>query len=233
MLNSYIFACALCLVLPPAADAADLITKAPIRAADQVYSWSGFYIEGYGEYAANITNSTVAMPGVLSIDLSNVQKGPGFGGGLDLLYQGGGSSWVLGIRGQIGYDNLTGTGALNAGGVQVLSISQATNYKGNFNAILGYTLGDPRLLVYATGGLAFGGAKPNLSVGTLTAAASDTSVGWDVGVGLDYALGTNWVIGIEGGYTQLGTKSLTLGTLITSSTPLNFVSQNIHLMYKF
>lgn len=71
-----------------------------------------------------------------------------------------------------------------------------------------------RALVYATGGVAFGGTKTSSgSVGsdgsttdTFYGAKSDTRMGWALGGGLEYALGDNWSGRIEGLYYNLGTE---------------------------
>jgi opacity protein-like surface antigen len=242
--------CALAVAIAPTvASAADLaINKAPPRmAAEAPFNWSGLWIAGYGMYGANLSAADVsAMGGVLTLNGQNVETGPGVGGGLTLLYQAAQSDWVLGVRAEIGYLNMKGNSSVNntnlplaIGGIPAnsLAISQATNYLGDFNGIVGYTFGGSRLLGYATGGLAFGGNHPNLAVfnnvNGLQAAASDTSVGWDVGLGLKYALAQNWSIGIEGNFARLGDKSLTLGNLVTSNNPLSIFTQRLEIGYKF
>src|SRR5258708_27976085 len=105
--------------------------------------------------------------------------------------------------------HLTSSGQIGNGAI---SFSNATNYLGNVDVLLGLPLSsDRRLLAYGVGGFGFGGAKPNLNFGTLSTAASDTSTGWNVGAGLRYklpkaAFPLPTMIFIEGDYYQLGDK---------------------------
>ena len=62
-----------------------------------------------------------------------------------------------------------------------------------------------RILVYATGGLAYGGFSGSswtlpLNVGTW----SHTQAGWTVGAGVEAALGSNWSVKFEYLYMDLG-----------------------------
>lgn len=224
--------------------AADLsLSKAPVYKAPpaSTWNWSGVYIEGFADYGGNFGNA-FATSGAASVDLAQIPHGPGIGGALEALYQATGSSWVLGVRAEIGYTNFSATGNMTAGGVDILSLTNATNYLGAFNAELGYTL-EPNLLAYLTGGLAFGGAKPNLAAagiclggGGCAQAASDTSVGFDVGAGLRYAIPQTPIsIFIEGDYSQLGDKSLSVttanGALITGTTKYNMFVQKLGFTY--
>lgn len=215
------------------AHGADLPTKAYPQAAPLAWSWSGIYIDGFGLYGANITNAVTAGDG-FNTDLSSIPRGPGFGGDLMALTQL--NQFVVGIRASAAYANLSATATESNG----LTISNATNYLGDLNAIVGLPLGpDGRLLGYLTGGFAFGGAKPNLAVGTIAAGINDTSVGWDIGAGLRYALTPNWSLGIEGEYFRLGDRALTLSDpatglpILTSNAKYDILVQKIVLGYKF
>lgn len=213
------------------------------------YSWSGLYLTGYGTYGINITNmatqSTVNSGGggattPISIDLASDPHGPGFGGALSALYQLPNSPWVIGARAELGWANLQGSGAAVSG--NVLSVSNATNYLGSINGILGYALGaDQKLLAYLTGGLAGVGAKPNLQVGSLSQGLSDTSFGWDFGGGLAYAVTPNFDVFIEGDYFDAPGKSLALpgigsrspAIVTTSSAQYKIVEQKVGISIKF
>jgi outer membrane immunogenic protein len=213
--------------------AADLQPKVqPLPYAS--YSWSGLYLDGFGLYGANFTGTDVT-DGTTLAQLAAVPHGPGLGG--DLMYLTQLSPFVLGIRASIAYASLSGSGQINSA---ALSVSNATNYLGDLNAILGLPLSsDGRLLGYITGGFAFGGAKPNLQFGTLAVAASDTSTGWDIGAGLRYALTPNWSVGIEGLYYKLGDKQLTITDpssglpILTSTAKYDIAVQKIVVGYKF
>ncbi|HEX7775952.1 MAG TPA: outer membrane beta-barrel protein [Parvibaculum sp.] len=72
-----------------------------------------------------------------------------------------------------------------------------------------------RALVYATGGLAFGGVKSeSSSVGTdgsttdtFYGSKSETRTGWALGGGLEYAIDDHWTARVEGLYYDLGSVS--------------------------
>ena len=63
----------------------------------------------------------------------------------------------------------------------------------------------PDLLLYATGGLAFGQAR--VAVPVLAAAQSNTHVGWTAGVGGEYRFSPNISTFVEYRYTDLGRRN--------------------------
>jgi outer membrane immunogenic protein len=250
-MRNFLLASVMILTIAPAG-AADLkgapasVYKAPVASS---FNWSGFYVWGYGSYSANFAgmDTTVAptSPTPTIINLASIPHGPGFGGGLEVFFQQQGSPWVLGAEADIGVMNLQNGSTLATGGVAALSISNQSNYLGAVNVELGYAGLDPKLLVGVKGGFAFGGAKPNLMVagacagGTnCTQAISDTSVGWDFGAFMKYAFTDHLNVGIEGRYTDLGSRSLTVtptgGTIpiATSTAKYNFLSQLLTVEYK-
>lgn len=218
----------------PAA-AADLAVKArPQPAPVELFTWSGIYVDGFGLYGADFTNAFTSGSGIAT-DLSSIPHGPGFGGDLMALSQF--NQFVLGARVSAAYANLSASATDTATG---LSISNATNYLGDVNAIIGVPLSpDGRLLGYLTGGLAFGGAKPVLSALGTSSAISDTSFGWDIGAGLRYAITPNWSVGIEGEFFKLGDRSVTLSDpatgvpVLTSTAKYDIFVQKVVIGYKF
>jgi outer membrane immunogenic protein len=224
-----------------AASAADLPIKAdryqpPILSA---YNWTGLGLEGFGLYGVNFggasTHDDLGLG--LNDDLSAHPHGPGVGGGFWYFYQPSPGGIVFGIRAEIAYANLQ-SGASSNLGIVPLSVSNATNFLGDVDACLGLSLSaDGRLLGYGCGGFGFGGAKPNLQVASLQAAASDTSTGYNAALGLKYALTPNWIVGIEGDYFKLGDRQLTAtigGTpVVTSNTKYDIFVQKFTIGYKF
>jgi outer membrane immunogenic protein len=222
--------------LVPPAEAADvaprMITKAPTYT--DVYSWSGLYVHGFADYGANFGTDQIG-----TATFGTSPHGPGVGGGLDLLYQLPSSPWVIGLRAEIGYANMSGSAnspvVFNNGSIAALQLSNATNYLGDVNAILGYTItADQKLLGYVTGGLGYVGAKPNLQVGSVAQGVSDTAIGYDVGAGLWYAITQNWSINLEGLYHQTSGKSVTLPIGgVTSDAAYNIFTQKFGVAYRF
>jgi opacity protein-like surface antigen len=213
---------------------ADLPVKAKYQAPYLPVTWQGLYVSGYGLYGANLTNTTISDL-TTAADLASAPHGPGLGGSIGYYWQPG--SLVFGPRVDLAYANMQGGGNGATPTSAQFNISNATNYLGDVDFIVGLPLGDGKLLGYIGGGFAFGGAKPNLQVQTLQAAANDTSTGWNVLAGLSYQMTPNWQIFIEGDYFQLGDKSLSImdGTtpIATSTTKYHIFEQKLGLSYKF
>jgi len=107
--------------------------------------------------------------------------------------------------------------------------------QGSIRGRLGYAF--DRVLVYATGGVAFGGF--NTSVSTAYANAlfypaffgsdsfSNTRVGWTVGGGLEYAITNNWSVRAEYRYTDFGPSN---NVLVNSFPGFNgdFLGARVH-----
>jgi outer membrane immunogenic protein len=119
---------------------------------------------------------------------------------------------------------------LNAvsGGV---TTSKSLDYLGTVRGRIGYLV-TPTLLLYGTGGLAYGGANSSTSVfqgisgptfGITTAfgtagSYSDTLVGWTAGAGLEWMFAPNWSAKLEYLYYDLGTVSYGSGALGSTFT---------------
>lgn len=216
--------------------AADLsLYKATPAPAYIPFSWNGLYVDGYFLYGANITNTTVAG-GTTLANLAATPHGPGVGGALGYWWDTG--PFVLGVRANIAYANLTGSGQINT---LALNVSNATNYLGDFDGCIGLPLSpDRHLLGYGCGGFGFGGAHPNLQVATLSQAINDTSTGAHAAAGLKYMFTNNWGLFIEGNYYDLGGKSITIPAnavlatpAVTSSAKYNIITQTVGVTYKF
>lgn len=220
--------------------AADLPAKAYATptAAPASIGWTGLYLQGYGLYGANLSHADLTVEDTSFGDLASNPHGPGIGGAVGYNWQLS-NGIVFGPRLELAYANLQGGGTL----AQSLKFSNATNYLGSANLVLGIPLSpDGRLLGYLTGGFAWGGAKPNLNnVGLaatqIQAAASETSTGWDIGGGLAYTLDKNWSVFIEGDYYKLGDKSLTATIdgvpVATSTARYDIIVQKFGIGYRF
>lgn len=215
------------------ARAADLQLKAPPSGPYGVASWAGLYLSAYGLYGANLTNTTITVD-TSTADLASAPHGPGVGGSVGYYFQPTPNGVVFGPRVDLAYANMQGGGNL-AG---ALSVSNATNYLGDVDFIVGLPLSpDGRFLGYIGGGFAFGGAKPNLTVVNLQQAASDTSTGWNAVAGLAYQIAPNWQLFMEGNYYQLGDRSLSVmdgNTLLaTSNTKYHIFEQKFGASFRF
>ncbi|MGH6857792.1 MAG: outer membrane protein [Methylocella sp.] len=227
-----------------------------------VFTWTGLYVginAGYTWGASNnVTVSTA--PGFISPGDIAAGGGP-FGvaaavGANGVLGTGGNSGFIGG--GQIGYNfqfynswligieadiqGIAGTRSSGSLGTSTpiipgsavttaLSASKSLDYLGTVRGRFGFLV-TPTLLIYGTGGLAYGGANANVSiVGQFTpppnpsitepwfsnAAFSDTRVGWTAGGGLEWLFAPNWSAKVEYLYYDLGTVSFNAGALVSNN----------------
>ena len=98
--------------------------------------------------------------------------------------------------------------------VTMVGVLTRLDWFGTLRARLGVTVA-PTFLLYATGGLAYGGVRLNTLVNQqvtnslvppsfASASNSSTRVGWTIGVGGEYAFSQNWSAKVEYLYYDLG-----------------------------
>lgn len=225
------------------ASAADMPRKALVAPAPVVNSWTGFYIganAGWIGSDPSISNAAVGTPdavlGVVpgvSAGLAALASGPvsagrqsGFigGGQIGYNYQIN-NTWVAGIEADLqGISGSGSTGSLATAGVVVgsaitstLTASANTEWLGTLRGRLGF-LATPAVLVYGTGGLAFGHntvttalaqSGTNGFIGAGAGSFSDTSVGWTAGAGVEWMFAQKWTAKLEYLHYDLGTDSFT------------------------
>jgi outer membrane immunogenic protein len=187
----------------------------------RIYNWGGFYLGingGYGFGSSNWTGGA-APSGSFSTD--------GFlvGGTVGANYQMG--AFVLGVEADDDYSWLGGspptTFCPNG------SCWTRSDWLGTARGRLGYAF--DRILLYATGGAAFGNVQAIANgVGN-----SSTEVGWTAGGGIEVAFAPNWTAKVEYLYVDLANESCTTacGSPPTQSVSLteNLVRAGIN--YKF
>jgi outer membrane immunogenic protein len=123
-------------------------------------------------------------------------------------------------------------------------LNQSLEWFGTVRGRIGGTV-TPNILLFVTGGLAYGEVKSSIAVdgvnitgsqGTnnviLTPAGtvisgSSTRVGYTIGAGIEGAIGGNWTAKLEYLYIDLGTVSLRGITPILTTTPGTFLATNI------
>jgi outer membrane immunogenic protein len=220
------------------ASAADLpvYTKAPAVAL--VYDWTGYYIGtnlgyswGRGSTDGTVTGtqtvtSAVAPPAVTALatlPLTGRADVNGFIGGGQLGYNWQRGTWLYGLEGDIQFSNERGSGDVCtiAGcppGSAVFTRDYKLDWFGTARGRVGF-LPAERILLYATGGLAYGNFSGSswtlpLDIGTW----SQVRAGWTVGAGAEAALGNNWSVKFEYLYMDLGHvggSSATNTTIVT------------------
>jgi outer membrane immunogenic protein len=226
------------LALPLAAQAADLPAapayKAPIMAPAPVYSWTGFYIGVNAGAAINDSDYNLFPTGCF---LTNVACGGGppnnplrsdshkFNG---VSFTGGGQAgynWqmgmtVWGIEADLNWKGENETDSINRPvlpplvGNFIHSTTDQLDWFGTVRARGGF-LATPSLLIYATGGLAYGHVNSATSVAfTSTTDAyagsiSTTRAGWTAGAGAEWMFAPGWSAKAEYLFVDLGTASYT------------------------
>ena len=215
-------------LLATSAFAADLpartYTKAPVY-VEPVYNWTGFYIGGNLGYSwgrsndtSTLTNTagTVLFAGTDKSDLNGIVGGGQIGYNWQM------QGWVWGLEADIQGSDEKGTRnflcptgvctptfgqiAVFPGPAVPVALSQKIDWFGTVRA-RGGVLVTPKVLLYATGGLAYGEVGSSASIGlvpTVFPSTSTTNVGWTVGAGIEGAIGGNWTAKLEYLYIDLG-----------------------------
>jgi len=223
---------ALALGVVPAA-AADMdnrpVYKAP-TITPSYYDWSGFYVGGHVGGAWADKTWTQTFPGAFAGNASTFSA-DGFIGGGQIGYNWQMQNWVWGLEADIQGTDEKGsrlftcpTGVCSApfgviavfpGPAVPATLSQKIDWFGTVRGRAG-VLVTPTVLLYGTGGLAYGEVKTSDAIGLVPALFSTTStnVGWTVGAGIEGAIGGNWTAKLEYLYIDLGRAS---GSFLTTS----------------
>ncbi|WP_171580499.1 outer membrane protein [Bradyrhizobium australiense] len=219
-----------------AASAADLAarpyTKAPAM-VEPIYNWTGFYIGGNVGYSWGRSSDTSTLTNgagtvlFTSADRANMD---GVIGGGQIGYNWQVQNWVWGLEADIqgsgqkgGRDFLCPTGvctppfgviAVFPGPAVPVSLDQKLEWFGTVRGRVG-VLATPRVLFYATGGLAYGEVKTTETIGLVpvTFSNSDIRVGYTVGAGVEGVIGGNWTAKLEYLWVDLGR---TTGSFVTT-----------------
>jgi outer membrane immunogenic protein len=160
----------------------------------------------------------------------NLQISPAWVAGLETDFQGlSGSSNVTGGGGTIGLPGFPGSGVTTNG----ITVTNQLDWMGTVRARFGYLV-SPNLLVYGTGGLAYGDAKSSTGVSqTLVAFAgvtpdygssasvSGARAGWTAGGGLEWMIFPRWSVKAEYLHYDLGSVTYN-GTLAAANTVAPF-----------
>lgn len=96
------------------------------------------------------------------------------------------------------------------------TLTQKIDWFGTVRA-RGDVLVTPRILFYATGGLAYGQVNSSETISGSPFSASDIRVGYTVGGGIEGAIGGNWTAKLEYLFVDLGRSSGSFATAIPAS----------------
>jgi outer membrane immunogenic protein len=216
-----------------AALAADLgartYTKAPAMMAS-VSNWTGLYIGGNVGYGwGSGTTHVLPLPDPTTFGESAAvfdTKPKGVIGGAQIGYNWQMGSIVTGLEADMQGSGIKGTAQVPiilTSGASLpspagIAATEKLSWFGTVRGRLGVTV-MPDLLLYATGGLAYGqmddSADRRLAIGSSgSASASQAKVGWAAGAGGEWMFARNWSAKVEYIYLDLGRTSA-IGELAT------------------
>ena len=216
-----------------AAFAADLPSRAPppvYLPPPPIFTWTGFYIGGqvggaWGTGGSSFTAFDAVTGRFVAASFGGGNPSGVIGGGhLGYDYQIPTWNWfnssgvVIGVEGSVDGSSLSKTTTVNLpgafGGSGTLTANTSADIQGSIRGRLGIAW--DRVLVYATGGVAFGSINSNIQLNAIDAAGvpffgqrsrSNDRTGWTVGGGIEYAFTPNWSVGAEYRFTDFGTIS--------------------------
>ena len=213
--------------------AADLPTRkeapAPMVYAP-LYSWTGFYVGAnvggiWGTGSTTVNSFVGGVPALSAYFPNSLGNGPsGWLGGGQVGYNYQTGSFVLGAETDIDWTSLNRSGSYTSaalpaalgGGTITTSGSARMDWLGTLRLRAGFVAtADNRLMIYGTGGLAYGGGSSWGSVvanGTNLSwygSNSPTKTGWTIGGGLEYAITNNITLRGEYLYYDLGSQTET------------------------
>ena len=261
---------AICVVaFGSAASAADLPTMKgppPAPTPPPIYSWTGFYgglNAGFGwdgndsAFSGNAPLAAFFAAGEFPTSVGTSSSGGLVGGQVGYNAQIA-PSWVVGVETDLDWADVRGSGTVTPPSTFyapfTTSASKSLDWLGTARVRGGF-LPAPNVLVYATGGLAYGGVKESYStVATgLTYATcpanftcsigsdSSTRLGWALGAGVEMALDAHWSVKAEYLFADLGKQSATALTTATGLPTAAFTASSnfedsiarVGLNYKF
>jgi outer membrane protein OmpA-like peptidoglycan-associated protein len=192
--------------------------------------WAGPEIGVQGGYGWGTSNGTITAP------RTTVPYSLSPDGGLGGAHAG--YNWqmgniVLGLEGDAEGGSLSDTVTGTVIGLGSGSIRDNLDFDASIRGKLGFAF--DRVLVYGTGGAAFGDVNMTYQfpVGNTVAKSSDIRVGWTAGGGLAYAITRNWEVGAEYRYTDLGHQTVNLGGTVTDNNGFTFSMVRALLTYRF
>ncbi|MCW2079620.1 UNVERIFIED_ORG: outer membrane immunogenic protein [Bradyrhizobium japonicum] len=241
--------------------------KAPPMAVDPGYNWSGFYAGinvgyGWGRSATTADFIDSRAGALLSSSAGTFDRNGVSGGGqigynwqremvfvgFEADFQGSGQKGSIaalcagapaGLQDGVCTPGHRGDNTFDPALPVAFNLTQKLDWFGTVRGRLGVAV-TPRVLLYGTGGLAYGristsgsvsainvGGFPGADGGTFTPVAasfgsSTMKVGWSAGAGVEGAFADNWSARLEYLYVDLGTVSGSLATpvIALSGAPL-------------
>jgi outer membrane immunogenic protein len=221
--------------------AARTYTKAPVY-VDPGYNWTGFYIGGNVGYSWGKSRDTSTITNGAGTALFSSSGGSnldGVVGGGQIGYNWQMQGWVWGLeadiqgtdeKGSRGFTCPTGVCTpsttttvpgffaaappviVTPGAAVPVSLNQKIDWFGTVRGRIGF-LAAPKVLLYATGGLAYGEVDSSATIaGVGFPTTNSTKAGYTVGAGVEGVIGGNWTAKLEYLYVDLGKMSGSFAT---------------------
>ena len=241
----------------------------PARIPNRGYNWNGFYGGANLGHGWSYTDGDPGCIGrfgvfngpycqIVPAGAAHVSSSGSMGGGQFGFNQQVGK-YVWGLETDFQATDINGSNTVNGpfafvnGGLALpagsYTASQRLDWFGTSRVRFGYA-GFERILIYATGGLAYGRSNNSSNLTAINAnltfpgSASVTKAGWVAGGGIEYAVANNWTAKIEAIYFDLGHVTflgpgfppghfLPLGFTRTNDFSLQYSTVRIGLNYKF
>jgi outer membrane immunogenic protein len=203
------------------ASAADLPMESYSK-APAIYNWTGFYVGGnfgysWGRADSAITSTPAGTTNTSSLDLNGAVGGGQIGfnwqtnaivWGLETDFQGTDQKNSLFNIDRNFADVNAATGTAVPGQAIVSNFDQRLKWFGTFRGRIGF-LPDPRWMVYATGGFAYGRVESSVTSidpdgDAVGARWAEDRMGFVVGAGVESVLYDNWTWKLEYLHVDLG-----------------------------
>ncbi|MBS7540287.1 outer membrane protein [Ancylobacter lacus] len=254
LLASAAFGLLLPVATASAADMAYPVKAAPAPVIVPVFTWTGFYLganAGYGGGDFDYPYSAYAGPFDASGSIDTNASGFLGGGQIGYNFQLD-NNVVVGVEADIMWSGIDGEVSGNTSlyafddyvGSLGTKVGSEVEWFGTVRARLGYAW--DQLLVYGTGGLAYGSVKSHASLSlqddsgaqVFSGSLSNDEVewGWTIGGGLEYALNSNWTFKTEYLYVDLGNQNYSWagdGAGLSTEVETKFHVVRAGLNYKF
>ena len=204
-----IFGAALGTGAPALAADPPIRSSAPIAAVPPAFSWSGFYLGANAGAAIGHNPGSFTDPTFGPVGWSG-GSGADFMGGAQIGYNhqfGVGSGFVIGLEADIQGIAAGKRGNYTLGAATYHNLSPQLDWFGTVRAKAGYGFG--RVLVYATGGFAYGGGSiTSFASGYPAPLPATTRTGYAVGGGVEYAFTSRLSAKLEGLYVGLNRQDV-------------------------
>jgi outer membrane immunogenic protein len=264
MKRTILFAALILGTAAPAVAADIPVKARPAPVIVDTWNWNGFYLGVNGGYSwgrsrttvdyFNVPAGTPIVPPAGSITSGTFNLNGGIAGG-QVGYNWAGNGWLWGFEADLQWSGEKGSATFSCApagafvpGVcnpnltfllpgaiagTTLTLEQQIQWFGTLRARAGWLV-TPSVLLYATGGLAYGSIK---SSGTLSSlnnfslpvaavfSNTKTNAGWTVGGGIEGHLGGNWTGKLEYLYMDLGT--ITNQVTLVTFPPATGIGANV------